>query len=539
MGVSGPKEDLYWLSESAIFEPLINKWVAWPDMIAPATYSLHMKQYQIDMLSSYLSDPDIHFQTRQNPQFLTGPFINVPPERAGEVRELLNTTIRTQADNLELARAMVEFQEYLSKEAAGQSLESYYSKAPEALRGYIELLYDYYNHPIVRFIESLLYESPYYKKSLQTLRLLRHTRDESRPYFLNTPRLPGDNQLDWSVTFDAQELDEFFKLEFTPQPLGYLRELIGLRSEDEARLLPLLTRNKPQPIQQNNAGIRLRYFGHACVLVEWQGISVLTDPFIGAIPAKGGIPRWSYKDLPEKIDFVLITHAHHDHFVLETLLRLRNRIGCLVVPRSFGIFYADVSLKLVAQMIGFKNIVEMDTLDSIKLPEGSITAVPFFGEHADLPHAKTGYILQAGSERILFAADSNCLDKRMYEHLRRIVGPVETVFLGMECVGAPLSFMYGALMPIRLQYSDDQSRRTRGCDSTSALELLDGVGAKRVYIYAMGCEPWLSYSLGLNLSERSVQIKESDKVIMKAREKGLTDASRPFGQFELYLSSSI
>ena len=117
------------------------------------------------------------------------------------------------------------------------------------------------------------------------------------------------------------------------------------------------------------------------MLIEWNGVAVLTDPWVGGRSTEGGRERFSFDDLPEKIDFALITHCHHDHFVPETLVRLRHRIECLVVPRSYGLFYTDVSLKLAAKRIGFKNVVEMDSLDSIAVPNGEIISVPFLGEH--------------------------------------------------------------------------------------------------------------------------------------------------------------
>ena len=35
---------------------------------------------------------------------------------------------------------------------------------------------------------------------------------------------------------------------------------------------------KREPYLEDN--IRIRYFGHACLLIEWNGISIITDPFI-------------------------------------------------------------------------------------------------------------------------------------------------------------------------------------------------------------------------------------------------------------------
>jgi L-ascorbate metabolism protein UlaG (beta-lactamase superfamily) len=529
----------YRLAGSTTIEPLINNWAVWSDVISPAPYSMHLLHYQIKTLSSYLANPEIHFKACRNPKFVGGPFVDVPLERAGEVRQLLERTEREQGDNVEFAKAITEAYEALTKDARGQSLEPFYEKLSPRLRGYVELLYDYYNHPILRLMEGLLYESPYYRKDLQSLRIFPTARDDSRRFFLSTPHLLDDGEFDWRVSFESLQLDEFFKLETTPQPLGQILDMMGLEPGEAQRLLPMLSQDPVTPIESwTQTTPCIRYLGHACVLIQWNGISVMTDPWVSVRPKEGGIDRIAYQDLPEKIDFALITHAHHDHFVAETLLRLRHKIQCLVVPRTFGLFYADTSLKLLAQKIGFKHVLEMDSLETIKLPDGEIIAVPFLGEHADLAHGKTAYIVRAGAERILFAADSNCLDRRLYEHIRRIIGDIETVFLGMECVGAPLSWLYGALLPSKLQYNQDQSRRTKGSDSKAALALLEAVGAKRVYIYAMGNEPWFQYGMGLGAPDDSVQIKEANKVISTARERGFIDAQRPFGKFETYLSAS-
>jgi len=128
----------------------------------------------------------------------------------------------------------------------------------------------------------------------------------------------------------------------------------------------------------------------------------------------------------------LITHVHHDHYVFETLLRLRHKIGCLVVPKSSGIFYGDISMKLLARELGFNHVIEVDPLDTIPFPGGAFVAAPFLGEHNDLPFAKSAYLISAGQQRLLFAADSNCLDRRMYENLYAEYGPIQTVFLGMD-----------------------------------------------------------------------------------------------------------
>ncbi len=527
---------LYRLADSTAIEPLVNRWAAWTNVIAPVASSLHLKNYQVNLLESFLKDPSVHVQACQNPKLRSGPFVDINPARIDDVEQFLASTKAVLQDNLELASSLINFHNYLAKKSTGASLEPYYQTLPEPLLGYVELLYDYYDHPIVRCVESLLYDSPYYQDALQSFRLFHEISDNTRPFFQSTPRLPDSSQIDWTIPFADSRVDKLFRLDHARQPLGYIRELLDLDPASEPLLLSLLS---AQPVHQpetwDHPEVRIRTLGHAAALIEWNGNSILVDPFVSVIPKEGGIDRFGYSSLPEKIDYLLVTHLHQDHFCLETLLRLRHKIGCIVVPRSFGMFYGDLSLKLLLRKIGFKNVVELDSLESIELPGGEIIGAPFLGEHADLPHAKSGYVIRAGQQRILFGADSDCLDRRMYEHMRRILGPVQTVFLGMECVGAPLSWSCGSLLPVKPEFAKDQSRRCHGCDSRRALELLQAVGANRIYLYAMGLEPWMEHLLGLAYTEDAVQIKEAKRLVATAREKGFDDAAIMFGKGEIVL----
>src|SRR5262249_55222984 len=149
----------YRLADSTAVEPLINKWAVWADIISPAPFSLHMLNYQIKTMNSYLANPEMHVKASRNPKFLGGPFIDVPISRMAEIEQLLQKTEADLRENIGFANAIIEYYDYLNKEAKGQSLEPSYEKAPEPLRGYVELAYDYYNHPILKLFESLLFKS--------------------------------------------------------------------------------------------------------------------------------------------------------------------------------------------------------------------------------------------------------------------------------------------------------------------------------------------------------------------------------------------
>src|SRR5262249_16379764 len=150
--------------------------------------------------------------------------------------------------------------------------------------------------------------------------------------------------------------------------------------------------------------------------------SILTDPLVSyRYPSE--IPRYSYSDLPETIDYVLLTHTHQDHVLFEHLLQLRHKIGTVVVPRSGGGALQDPSLKLALLKTGFKNVIEIDDMETIPIAGGFITALPFFGEHGDLNiRTKAAHLISLAGKSILCAADSNDIEPKLYERLHDLMG---------------------------------------------------------------------------------------------------------------------
>jgi L-ascorbate metabolism protein UlaG (beta-lactamase superfamily) len=326
-----------------------------------------------------------------------------------------------------------------------------------------------------------------------------------------------------------------YRLDSQPQPLGRIAELLGVASPDS--LLPLLTPEAPATSTPwEGPGPRVRYLGHATVLLEWKGRTLLVDPFVSPRPAQGGAPRLSFRDLPERIDYALVTHAHADHFALETLLRLRHRLGKLVVPRAAGMLLGDVSLRRLAMESGFPDVVEVDSFESLPLPDGEIISAPFLGEHGDVAHGKTCYVVRTGQEQTLFAADAACHDDAIYRRMRQALGPIQNVFMNTELEGSPLGFGQDALFPRRRDRRLDKERRCRGSNATEGLRLLEVVGARRIFNYAMGLEPWLAPIIGPASPPESSRMRESDKLLGEARSRGL-EAVRLDGVTELKLGA--
>ncbi len=86
------------------------------------------------------------------------------------------------------------------------------------------------------------------------------------------------------------------------------------------------------PERINGERLRVSFIGHATVLIQTQGLNILTDPVWSerASPSKRFGPRRAdepgvaFEALPP-IDAVLVTHNHYDHMDVETLSRLWHR----------------------------------------------------------------------------------------------------------------------------------------------------------------------------------------------------------------------
>jgi hypothetical protein len=157
------------------------------------------------------------------------------------------------------------------------------------------------------------------------------------------------------------------------------------------------------------------------------------------------------------------------------------------------------------------------------------------GEHADLNiRSKLAYLMRLGDQKLMFAADSCNVEPALYMHLQREIGDVRTLFVGMECDGAPLSWLYGPLLSRRMERAQDESRRLSGSNYCQAMEIIKLLNCKEVFVYAMGQEPWLNYIMSIKYTSESHPLVQSNKLIATCREQGLL-AERLFGEREMLL----
>jgi L-ascorbate metabolism protein UlaG (beta-lactamase superfamily) len=522
----------FYLKPNVIAEPLVWNWYATSYLIPPAAAAMTLVDRYIKIMKSYIQSPQIHEQAMKSPELMGGPFIDLNGEKVDEVKTLLEKTQKEAKALVSFSADIKAFNQRLQQEE-GNTLEGLYAELPESLKGIVELVYDLSHHASIRFIEPLIYQR-HYDSSGQAI-ALSIAESDWRPFIMSTPNLHNEHQVVLNIPFHDERLDILFKMRHTPQPLDHIIEMLEIPEEGKDLFSSLFTTVAPERSHDceyhREEGVRIRYFGHACVLFQTSDVSILVDPII-SYKVKSDVPRFTFEDLPETIDYVLLTHNHQDHVLIETLLQLRHKIKHIVCPANNKGFLADPSLKLMLETIGFTSVYSLGEFETLDIPGGEILGLPFLGEHSDLNvHSKIAHHVSLRGRKFLLAADSNNLDPELYTEIFKRIGFIDMLFVGMECDGAPLTWLYGSFLthPIKRKY--DNARTLSGSNFEKAWSIVQKSGCKEAYVYAMGGEPWLHYIMALTYQPDSIQILESTKFVKKCIENNIS-SERLFGKRE-------
>ena len=274
------KNEVYFLKPNVMMEPLVDGWYAWAHLIPPATTARNLTERHLRIMDSYIDSPETHESAVKNPALLGGPFMDFDRNRVEAVKKLRERTLTQRSHLINLSRAIEQLDALLREKAAGYSLESLYAEVPACLQGYVELVYDLNNHPSFRLIEPLLYKSPFYDSSLQSVMLSEISGDD-RPFVLSTPRVDKGDSINLQLPFASEQLDTLFRMKNEPSSLEAIGDALSLSSGDAERFRSFLTTEAPKPYAKYEGdGARWRYFGHACILLETRGVSVLLDPML-------------------------------------------------------------------------------------------------------------------------------------------------------------------------------------------------------------------------------------------------------------------
>ena len=156
------------------------------------------------------------------------------------------------------------------------------------------------------------------------------------------------------------------------------------------------------PLLEKDAnGLRVTWGGHATVLIEIDGVRLVTDPVLRSRVVH--LRRHAPDPGPafvEGIDAVLISHLHFDHLDLPTLRRY-GRGTRIVVPAGAGALIGRA---------GFAKVTEMLAGETVDV--GGVEILAVNAEHDGRRHPfgveaeALGYVI-GGSRHIYFAGDTD------------------------------------------------------------------------------------------------------------------------------------
>jgi L-ascorbate metabolism protein UlaG (beta-lactamase superfamily) len=163
--------------------------------------------------------------------------------------------------------------------------------------------------------------------------------------------------------------------------------------------------------------------GHATVLIELDGVRILTDPIL--VDRLGPLRRSGPTPDPGAIgpvDAIVISHAHPDHFHRASLRAVQGAPR-IVVPLGLGVRLAGAG----------RRVREVTTGDRVDVGGVRITAVP--ARHGRWPlHPATralGYLIE-GSQSVYFAGDT-----AIHPAMAQLAGRVDVALLPVGRWGPP------------------------------------------------------------------------------------------------------
>jgi L-ascorbate metabolism protein UlaG (beta-lactamase superfamily) len=197
-------------------------------------------------------------------------------------------------------------------------------------------------------------------------------------------------------------------------------------------ILPV-TEDQP-PAKVEGASLRVSFIGQATMLIQTQGLNILTDPFFSlraspvqwAGPRRTRAPGVALEKLP-KIDLVLLSHNHYDHMDLPALKSIHARHQPLILtPLGNGGILKKAKRDF--------RVVELDLYGTQAVPEMKVTLMP--ARHwsrrtaHDTNHALWGaFVLETEAGPIYFAGDTGYGDGGHFREVRERFGPARLALL--------------------------------------------------------------------------------------------------------------
>jgi L-ascorbate metabolism protein UlaG (beta-lactamase superfamily) len=182
------------------------------------------------------------------------------------------------------------------------------------------------------------------------------------------------------------------------------------------------------------SGLRVTWLGHSTLLLEIDGLRVLTDPVWGprASPSRFAGPRRfqpvpvSLKAMPP-LDLVVVSHDHYDHLDYPSIRELARRDVPFVTSLGVG-------AHLEAWGVQPERIVELDWWESHRLPSAGLTVTAAPSQHFSGRGVRdrnttlwSSMVIRSERHGVFFSGDTGLTTE--YATIRERLGPFDLVML--------------------------------------------------------------------------------------------------------------
>ena len=186
--------------------------------------------------------------------------------------------------------------------------------------------------------------------------------------------------------------------------------------------------------KRSASGLRVTWLGHSTLLIEIDGLRVLTDPVWGlraSLLRVAGPRRFQPVPVPLRslptLDLVLISHDHYDHLDYPTIRQLRKRRMPFVTSLGVG-------AHLESWGVPRQHIFELDWWESYTLPNSELTVTATPSQHFSgrTPGSRnstlwSSLVIRSPRHTVFFSGDTGLTNE--YQSIRERFGPFDLVML--------------------------------------------------------------------------------------------------------------
>ena len=197
--------------------------------------------------------------------------------------------------------------------------------------------------------------------------------------------------------------------------------------------------NDGHALRGGPAAPTITWVGHSTLIVQLEGLTILTDPHWGARaspltwagPRRLGAPGLAFEDLP-RIDVVVISHDHYDHLDAGTVTRL--------AAAHDPLFVVPLGLKAWLRESGITRVEELDWWDGHEYRGVRFVCAPaqHFGQRSFFDRDTrlwASWAMVGKSRRLYFGGDTGYFAG--FKEAGRRLGPFDVAALAIGAYQPP------------------------------------------------------------------------------------------------------